>query len=264
MDVEPAVAVAKAIASAADAIVLNASNKVILRLLPNDVVARVALADEHGFEQELELGRHLAEGGYPAVAPADPKVYEQDGISVSFWRYYEPQAPIPPAEFAAALQRLHEGMREVDVPTPHFMDRVVEATYVLANPALSPEATEADRDLVVTTLTRASRAVLDAGAPEQLLHGEPHPGNLLSTTDGPLFIDWETVCRGPVEFDIAHAPEEIAAHYPGIDPELVRQCRLLMLAIVIAWRWELGDQLPNGNAQRAEFTAKLRAELSGN
>jgi hypothetical protein len=262
VDVEPAVTVAKAISAADDAIVLNASNKVVMRLLPQNVVARVALADEHGFERELELSRRLAEGGYPAVAPADPKVYEQDGISVCFWRYYEPHGPVSPDEFTAALHRLHEGLREVDVPAPHFMERVVEATYVLANPALSPDTPEADREFLVTTLTKASQAVLAAGAPEQLLHGEPHPGNLLSTTDGPLFIDWETVCRGPVEFDVAHAPEEIADHYPGIDRELVRQCRLLMLAIVIAWRWELGDQLPNGDAQRAEFTARLRAELS--
>lgn len=244
-----------------DAIVLNASNKVILRLLPNDVVARVALADEHGFEGELELSRRLSEAGYPVVPPADPKVHEQDGISVSFWRYYEPQAPIPPNEFAAALHRLHGGMREIDVPVPHFMDRVIEATRVLADPALSPEAPEADRELLVTTLTKASQAVLEAGAPEQLLHGEPHPGNLLSTTDGPLFIDFETVCRGPLEFDIAHAPEEIAAHYPGIDQELLQQCRLLMLAIIIAWRWELGDQLPNGRQRGAEWFRQLQAEL---
>ncbi|MFB6726198.1 phosphotransferase [Kribbella sp. NPDC056345] len=262
MDVEPAVAVAKAITSADDAIVLNASNKVIVRLLPNDVVARVALADEHGFERELELSRRLSEAGYPVVPPADPKVHEQEGISVSFWPYYEPQAPIPPDEFAAALRRLHGGMREIDVPVPNFMDRVIEATYVLAVEALSPEAPEADRELLVTTLTKASQAVRATGAPEQLLHGEPHPGNLLSTKDGPLFIDFETVCRGPVEFDIAHAPDEIAAHYPGVDQDLLRQCRLLMLAIVIAWRWELGDQLPNGEAQRIELTAQLRAELS--
>ncbi|GAB3928773.1 aminoglycoside phosphotransferase [Kribbella albertanoniae] len=252
---------AKAIVSAEDAIVLNASNKVIVRLLPQEVVARVALADEHGFERELELSRRLSEAGYPVVPPADLTVHEQDGISVSFWPYHEPQAPIPPDEFAAALHRLHRGMREVDVPVPHFMDRVVEATYVLAHPALSPEAPEADREFLVTTLTKASQAVRTAGAPEQLLHGEPHPGNLLSTKDGPLFIDFETVCRGPVEFDIAHSPEEIAEHYPGIDRELLRQCRLLMLAIVIAWRWEIGDQLPDGRARGAEWTAQLRAEL---
>ena len=70
------------------------------------------------------------------------------------------------------------------------------------------------------------RAISDRGAAEQLLHGEPHPGNVLSTKNGPLFIDLETCCRGPVEFDLAHVPEEVSEHYPGADQELLRECRM--------------------------------------
>ncbi|MFK4086302.1 phosphotransferase [Kribbella sp. NPDC020789] len=259
MDVEPAVAVAKAVASAEDAVVLNASNKVILRLLPDDVVARVALVGEHGFAGEVELARRLSEAGYPVVPPADLRVHEQDGISVSLWRYYEPQEPIPSDVYAAALHRLHVGMREIDVPVPHFMDRVAEAQQVLTDRSCSPDAPEADRELLLATLTECGTAASTSGAREQLLHGEPHPGNLLSTTDGPLFIDFETVCRGPVEFDIAHAPDEIGAHYPGIDQELLRNCRLLMLAMVTAWRWDRNDQLPNGRQRAEEWIAQIRS-----
>ena len=60
------------------------------------------------------------------------------------------------------------------------------------------------------------RAIDDRGAAEQLLHGEPHPGNVLRTKTGLLFIDLETCCRGPVEFDLAHAPEEVSEHYPAL------------------------------------------------
>ncbi len=28
-------------------------------------------------------------------------------------------------------------------------------------------------------------------------------------------MDLATCCRGPVEFDLAHAPEEVAEHYEG-------------------------------------------------
>ena len=34
-----------------------------------------------------------------------------------------------------------------------------------------------------------SAAVSTQNAREQLLHGEPHPGNLLNTRRGPLFVD---------------------------------------------------------------------------
>ena len=98
-------------------------------------------------------------------------------------------------------------------------------------------------------------------APEQLLHGEPHPGNLLGTTGGPLFVDWETYCRGPVEFDLAHAPEDVADHYPGVDRALVDDCRVLVPAMVTAWRWDRDDRFPDGRRLGVEGVDRLREAL---
>src|SRR5437764_11944272 len=47
--------------AATEARVLHNSNKLNLRLLPCDVVARVAFAGLEDFEAELEIGRRLAE-----------------------------------------------------------------------------------------------------------------------------------------------------------------------------------------------------------
>jgi hypothetical protein len=69
---------------------------------------------------------------------------------------------------------------------------------------------------------------------------------VLSAKNGPLFIDLETCCRGPVEFDLAHVPEEVSGRYPKIDPALLRDCRTLVLAMVAAWRLDPGDEFPNG------------------
>ena len=113
------------------------------------------------------------------------------------------------------------------------------------------------------------RAIIDRGASEQLLHGEPHPGNVLRTSGGLLFIDLETCCRGPIEFDIAHAtvnatgpPYEVGARYAGADQSLVRECWILMLAMVTAWRCEPGDDLPNGRAMAMDWIRQLRAPRS--
>ena len=112
-----------------------------------------------------------------------------------------------------------------------------------------PALADADRELLSSTLRRLRRAIDDRGAAEQLLHGEPHPGNVLSTRNGPLFVDLETCCRGPVEFDLAHVPEEVSERYPDADQDVLGDCRGLVLAMVAAWRWDRDDQLPNG--QRA-------------
>lgn len=37
------------------------------------------------------------------------------------------------------------------------------------------------------------------GGEVQPVHGDAHPGNLVATRDGLVWIDFEEVCRGPVE-----------------------------------------------------------------
>jgi thiamine kinase-like enzyme len=105
------------------------------------------------------------------------------------------------------------------------------------------------------------RAIGDRGAAEQLLHGEPHQGNLLRTRKGLLFIDFETCCRGSVEFDLAHAPEEVSEQYPGVSQDLLRECRVLMLAMVASWRWDRDDQFPDGRRMGTELLRQMRAAL---
>jgi aminoglycoside phosphotransferase (APT) family kinase protein len=263
-----AVAAAGAIASSLglaveDAVVLNDSNKLTLRLLPCDVVARVAPAAQQVARLEIELAQRLTEAGSPVAAlepRVEPRAYERDGFVVTLWTYYEPASrEVQPAEYAAALARLHAGMRTLDVPTPHFTDRVEEAQHLVASRDLTPELGGDDRRLLATTLRRLRRAVTERGAAEQLLHGEPHPGNLLGTATGPRFVDLETCCRGPVEFDLAHAPGDVADAYPGLDRDLLRDCRILVLAMVTSWRWDRDDQLPDGRRLAAEWLAQIRA-----
>jgi phosphotransferase family enzyme len=267
-EVPRAVAAAMAIVSALDltadeAVVLRNSNKLALRLLPCDLLARVAHTGQEVAQFEVELAQRLAETKSPVAAlepRVEPRVYERDGFAVTLWTYYEPLAPpeVSPAGYADALERLHAGMRKLDITTLHFTDRVAEAQQLVASRDLTPALAEADRDLLGNTLRSLRRAICDGGAAEQLLHGEPHPGNVLSTKNGPLFIDLETCCRGPVEFDLAHVPEEVSERYPSAHQELLRECRGLVLAMVAAWRWDPGDQLPDGQRAARELLNALR------
>ncbi|MEH0509408.1 MULTISPECIES: aminoglycoside phosphotransferase family protein [unclassified Streptomyces] len=243
------------------AIVLHNSNKLALRLTPCNVFARVAPVGQEVAQFEVELAQRLAEVGCPMcpLEPrADPRVYTRDGFTVTLWTYHEPVTPhVSPVDYAKALELLHIGMRKVDVPSPRFTDRITEAEEVVADPDRSPELADADRVFLSGRLASLRRAIEERGAVEQLLHGEPHPGNVLSTKNGPLFIDLETCCRGPVEFDLAHVPEAVCEHYPNIDQGLLDECRQLVLAMVAAWRWELGDEFPNGRLFGEELLRAL-------
>ena len=140
-------------------------------------------------------------------------------------------------------------------------DRVAKAQWLVGNRTHTPELGDADRELLSNTLRKLRWAIGQRGAVEQLLHGEPHPGNLLRTKNGLLFADLETCCRGPVEFDIVHAPEEVSKHYPDADQDLLRECRVLMLAMIATWRWDREDQLPNGRRLGTEWLSQMRAAL---
>ena len=249
-----------------DTIVLQDSNRLTLRLLPCDVLARVAPVEHQVAQFEIELARLLAESGSPVAAleaRVEPRVYERDGFTVTLWTYYEPAGPAEPlpAAYASALERLHVSLRTLDVPAPHFTDRVEQAQRLVANRDRTPALADADRELLGDTLRDLRRAIGDRNAAEQLLHGEPHPGNVLITESGLLFIDLETCCRGPVEFDLAHAPEEVSEHYPDVDQDLLRDCRTLGLAMVTTWRWDRDDQLPNGRQLGTEWLSQIRAAV---
>ena len=251
-----------------EAAVLHASNTLTLRVLPADVVARIAPRDRAGdLAVELERAEALQAVGAP-VGPPDPRlaptVHVCDEHAITLWQHLpaRDRPELPPAEFAAALAALHAGMRALDQPVAPLSDRVGHALDLLRDPERTPTLVPADRALLQETLARlAARAAISG--PQQILHGEPHPGNLLDTPDGPRFIDLETFCRGPVEFDLAHAPAEVAAHYVGHDRALLEECRTLSLALATTWRWDREDTFPDGRAIGVAWLAEVRARVEG-
>lgn len=250
-----------------DVVVIQNSDRVALRLTPCDVLARVAPSEQLAdAEFEVEVARRLTEVGAPVgeLEPrVDARVYVRDDFAVSLWTYYEPVgSEIAPADYADAFLRHHAALRHVDLAAPHFTDRVALALREVNDRARSPELPDSDRALLSGALGSLSAAIRAASAADQLLHGEPHPGNLLNTRSGPLFIDLATCCRGPIEFDLAHAPAEVDHHYPEADPTLIHQCRALNWALFSAWRWRHHDHMPNRAHHRTAGLTHLHTALT--
>lgn len=268
-EVRRAVAAAMSTASALDlavddAVVLNDSNRLVARLLPCDIVARVSPVGWFSAAREVELARRLADETDAPVAGLDPRVeprlHERDGFEIAMWTYFDPVhlEELAPAVYANALERLHGALRQVDVNAPHFTDRLAEIRQWLADPDFTPELIGEDRELLADSISNPEPLFLDGGAAEQLLHGEPHPWNVLDTQNGPLFIDFENCARGPVEFDLAWVPRAVSERYRDADQDLIAECRGVVLALIAAHRWRRDDQHPSGRQGGVAFLNAVR------
>jgi len=279
-----AVAAARSTASTFDlpvdaTVVLNDSNRLVVRLMPCDVVARVtppeALAPvtpraswlsgeayQARLATEVEVVKRLAENDSPVAGldpRVEPRVFVHDGFAITMWTYFAPvRRMLPSADYADVLECLHAGLRQIDVPTPHFMDRVAATQQDVASRDVTPDLAEAARALLANTLRDLRESIVNRRAAEQLLHGEPHPWNVLSTKNGPLFIDFENCAHGPVEYDLAWVPKEVSERYPNVDQDLVGECRGVVLAIIAMHRWRRGDQHPSGRQSGVAFLNAVR------
>lgn len=247
-----------------DAVVLSDSNRLVVHLTPCDIVARVTPVTHFASaEREVELVKRLMQTDSPVAAleaRVHPRVFVRGGFKITLWTHYEPvQARVPPpADYAQALESLHAGLRQLDLTTPHVMDRVAATQRDVASRDVTPDLADADRVLLANTLRDLRQSIVDRRPPEQLLHGEPHPWNVLNTKNGPLFIDFENTAEGPVEYDIAWVPEEVGERYPNADEDLVGDCRGVVLAIIATHRWSRDDQHPSGRPSGFAFLDALR------
>ncbi|MFJ8275411.1 phosphotransferase [Streptomyces sp. NPDC094154] len=201
-DVTRAIAAATSVAAsldlpANDAIVLH---KLALRLTPCDVFARVAPVGQEVAQFEVDLAQRLTEVGCP-VCPLeprpDPHVYTRDGFAVTLWTLLRPVTPhTSPVDYAKALEQLHAGMRQVDVRARG--SRTGSRRRKKLSPTRIARRSSPTRTACVFLSRRLAslrRAIDDRGAVEQLLHGQPHPGNVLSTKNGPLLDVSVTLCK---------------------------------------------------------------------
>jgi Phosphotransferase enzyme family len=251
-----------------DAVVLNDSNRLVVRLMPCDVVGRVVplgyrvFAAALGAEGEVQVLRRLADFDAPVAAlepRVAPRVCVRDGFEIELLTYYEPvpTRALAPQGYANALESLHSALRQVDVETPHFTDRVADVQQWVARRDATPDLADEDRETLANTLATLRKSVVERRAPEQPLHGEPHPWNVLDTKEGPRFVDFENCVRGPVEWDLGWVPAAVTECYSGADPDLVRDCRGLVLAVVAAHCWRPEDERP-GRESAVTFLNAVR------
>jgi hypothetical protein len=224
-----------------DAVPVGTGSNVIVHLRPAPVVARVMTGtvvlhrDPRAWlTRELEVGAFLAERA-PVVAPTrdvDPGPYVHGGLWLSLWDYVEVRpAPLAASEIGRALRALHDALAQYPGTLPPRAAVLGEIDWLLDALADTDDVSElaAERD-------RLAEFILQAHATDQPLHGDASLSNLLATGSGPRWNDFEDVCVGAVEWDVAgvvsdararygetFSSELLAAYGGGLDPAALAQ-----------------------------------------
>jgi aminoglycoside phosphotransferase (APT) family kinase protein len=245
-------AVDAAIEVAADAgfagpnpLVLQDTNNVVVWLRPYDLVAKVGVwahsADVLG--REVQVCSHLAGLGAPTSTPVDRLRFgATTGLPVSLWRRVEPGSTDQPTdrELAEMLARVHDGLASCPVELPSYLAATEHAQRTLLDDdsmrLLVPAHLDLLRHAVELWLIEARRWPTSS----YRLHGEPHTNNVILTRRGPVLVDFEAACVGPIEWDLASMPPGVASSFDP-DADLLHLLRRLNSARVATWGWALGD-----------------------
>jgi len=236
-----------------DAVSLRSTNNVVVWLRPAPVVAKIGAGRNSRLAFEIAVALELRERGGPVVAPArdiPAIVHSFDGVDVTYWQYHAQQesTDLAPGRLAAGLRTLHSAFERISpalrARLPSYLRDLEQARALLADAAKTAALAGADRKLLADTFDRLWE-ILIARAPERshvAIHGSPHSYNILQAAGEPLFIDFETACTGPVEWDVAYLPDA-ESHYAGaLDPELLWACRGMASVWTAALCWSEVDR----------------------
>ena len=206
-----------------------------VRLRPAPVVTRVVTAGRElrpnplpWLEREVSAAQHLAASGVPVIGPwDDPGPHIAEGLEVSLWHWVDhDDRQVSAAEFGSMLGSLHESLASYPDDLPPLAGPLADIATAL----------EASSD---PTLHRAAAELVPLALswPRRPLHGDAHTGNVLVTPGGPLWTDFEDVCTGPVEWDLASltiTDDALDAYPSPIDHARLADCRDLRRLQILA------------------------------
>jgi hypothetical protein len=251
---EAAVSVVESLGVVAERpVILADSNNTIVWLAPAPIVAKVGTshfrdAELESLTRELAVAAHLSSHGAPIVAPAaglSPGPHSWRDLTLTLWQHVEPigEVVFEPAEAAAALSAVHDALDAFPGPLPPFDLELADARRLL-RPARSPTLPDSDRRFLSSVIDELEQGLAGRVAAARPLHGSPHAGNWLSTTEGLLLLDFETACRGPLEWDLAALDDPAVHLFADVDLELVALLRRMRSVCVAAKCWVAPNRAP--------------------
>jgi len=216
--------------------VLHDVFSVVVHLAPSPVVARVPAvlprelslsAQQQRQARELAAVSWLAEQGVPVVRPSPlvpAKPVQRDGFSITLWELVDVQAQteadmLPNTKL---VPELHAALRAYPGELPFLLPVAITVPaclrYIAEHPELlaAEDLQRAQREWQTLAPILTSRGAFEAAFPHavvQPIHGDAPFYNVIHTSTGVRYADFEDVTLGPPEFDIAGAGPEYTAAY---------------------------------------------------
>lgn len=262
-------------------------SNLVLRLTPEaphqaPLVARVAMATSmvrvgmDWLEREIAISRFLANDGARVTRPSthvEPGPYERNGLVISFWELEDLlEARVDPIAAGAELARAHRSLSKYPTSKLPLWGGFEEARQVHARALRNGSFDDREKRALEKAWERAEEVV--GAAPSrtasfQAVHGDAHIGNVLSTSRGAVWTDWEDAFIGPVEWDIACLRSRLvlfgeerdsieamtAAYDAPYDATLAKDLGLVRNVQVIVWLAVFAERQP-------ELLERMRARIA--
>jgi hypothetical protein len=237
--------------------VLADRSNLVLALEPSSSIARVAMATSAS-----HVG--LAARGAPSTRPSvelPPGPHERDGYVLSYWARETLVDFVAPEAKGIALAEVHAALRSFPTERLPTLGAWEEARAMLPGLRASAWLDAEARDRVARAWDRAEHVVRGADARTaswQAVHGDAHLGNVLATTNGALWTDWEDAFLGPIEWDLATLvsrhqlfgeeptlPSVLAAYAQPYDAALVEELLEARSLQAIVWLHLFAERDPS-------------------
>jgi Phosphotransferase enzyme family len=249
--------------------ILADSNNTIVLLSPSPIVAKAGTshfreAELESLTKELAVAAHLTDLGAPVVAPAhavDPGPHPWRDLTLTLWQYAPSTeaATLEPDAVAVVLTAVHEALASYPGELPRYDIELADARRLLQMES-SPTLPASDRSFLLGVVDELQETLPLRVGESRPLHGSPHAGNWIDTAEGPLLLDFETACLGPLEWDLAALDDTALALFDKIDLELVAQLRRMRSVCVAAKCWIDPTRAPEVHAAAHVHLKLLRGE----
>jgi hypothetical protein len=243
-----------------DPYILADAYSVRIHLRPTPIVARVSTITcvlrspiDSWLAREISVAEFLLSKGAPVVPPSDllPALpHYRDGLFMSFWRYVQPvSAEVPKSTVVGEmLAELHRVLRDYPEKLPFLAPPLndiprglerLEGIGNILNKSVLVELREIYEKLLVEVKNNLAEVL-------QPLHGDGHAHNLIPTTKGLLWNDFEDTCLGSIAWDLINLDDEGRTAYPNApDSEMLEPYHKLRQLHGIIWVYALCTFIPD-------------------